>query len=77
LNFNLIYDRFLAGKHIFIEKPISTTLEEADKLVEAVNESGVKFQFVCIQVSIVPFQVKPDERPDGHVIWHDFDKEEL
>ena len=32
---------------------------------------------VCIRVSIVPFQVQPDERKDGHVIWQDFDKEVL
>ena len=32
---------------------------------------------VAIRVSIVPFQVGPDERPDGHVIWQDFDKEVL
>lgn len=32
---------------------------------------------VCLRVSIVPFQVNPDARPDGHVIWHDFDKEVL
>lgn len=41
-----------AGKHMFIEKPISTTLEEADKLVEAVNEAGVKFQLgFCFEYS--------------------------
>jgi len=32
---------------------------------------------VCVRVSIVPFQVNPDARPDGHVIWNDFDKEVL
>jgi len=32
---------------------------------------------VAIRVSIVPFQVNPDQRPDGHVIWNDFDKEVL
>ncbi|MHC4638549.1 MAG: ThuA domain-containing protein [Planctomycetota bacterium] len=32
---------------------------------------------IGIRVSIVPFQVKPEERPDGHVIWHDFDREVL
>jgi predicted dehydrogenase len=41
-----------AGKHIFIEKPIADTLEEADKLVEAVNKSGVKFQLgFCFEYS--------------------------
>ena len=32
---------------------------------------------VAIRVSIVPFQVKPEDRPDGHVSWHDFDQEVL
>jgi len=41
-----------AGKHIFLEKPISGTLEEADRLVEAVNEAGVKFQLgFCFEYS--------------------------
>ena len=41
-----------AVKHMFIEKPIAGTLEEADKLVEAVNESGVKFQLgFCFEYS--------------------------
>ncbi|MFQ6042745.1 MAG: Gfo/Idh/MocA family protein [Candidatus Poribacteria bacterium] len=41
-----------AGKHIFIEKPIAGTLAEADDLVEAVNEAGVKFQLgFCFEYS--------------------------
>jgi len=41
-----------AGKHIFVEKPISSTLEYADKLVEAVNKSGVKLQHgFCFEYS--------------------------
>ncbi|MHC4528703.1 MAG: ThuA domain-containing protein [Planctomycetota bacterium] len=32
---------------------------------------------VGIRVSIVPFQVKPADRPDGHVLWHDFDQQVL
>jgi len=32
---------------------------------------------VGIRVSVVPFQVKPEDRPDGHVIWRDFDREVL
>ena len=32
---------------------------------------------VGIRVSIVPFQVKPEDRPTGHVIWRDFDQEVL
>jgi nicotinamidase-related amidase/type 1 glutamine amidotransferase len=30
---------------------------------------------VAIRVSVVPFQVRPEDRPDGHVIWRDFDRQ--
>ncbi len=33
-----------AGKHVFVEKPISETLEQARALVKLAQESGVKFQ---------------------------------
>ena len=32
---------------------------------------------VALRVSIVPFQVDPNQRPDGSVIWRDFDQEVL
>lgn len=32
------------GKHVFVEKPLANTMEEAHQLVQLVNESGVKFQ---------------------------------
>ena len=41
-----------AGKHMFIEKPIARTLEEADQLVGVVKEAGVKFQLgFCFEYS--------------------------
>lgn len=33
-----------AGKHMIVEKPIATTLEDADKMVNAAKKAGVKFQ---------------------------------
>lgn len=40
------------GKHIFLEKPISTSLEEADRIVIAVKSSGIKFQLgFCFEYS--------------------------
>ena len=33
-----------AGKHLFIEKPITNTVEEAEKLVQLVQDHGVKGQ---------------------------------
>lgn len=32
------------GKHVFVEKPLANTMEEARQLVKLVEESGVKFQ---------------------------------
>ena len=41
-----------AGKAMFIEKPIARTLAEADRLVDAVNAAGVKFQLgFCFEYS--------------------------
>jgi len=33
-----------AGKHILCEKPIATTLKDADKMISTARKSGVKFQ---------------------------------
>ncbi|MDK2896932.1 MAG: myo-inositol 2-dehydrogenase / D-chiro-inositol 1-dehydrogenase [Candidatus Atribacteria bacterium] len=33
-----------AGKHVFCEKPLAQTVEEAQKMVEVVEKSGIKFQ---------------------------------
>ena len=32
-----------AGKHILLQKPMATTLADCDRIIEAVNRSGVKF----------------------------------
>ena len=32
------------GKHVFVEKPLAHTMEEARQLVKLVEESGIKFQ---------------------------------
>ncbi len=32
------------GKHVFVEKPLANTMEEAWQLVKLVQESGIKFQ---------------------------------
>ena len=36
----------LAGKHVLVDKPMSTTLEDADKLIAAVKQSGVKLTYI-------------------------------
>jgi predicted dehydrogenase len=32
-----------AGKHVLVEKPIATTLQDADEMIKATNKAGVKF----------------------------------
>lgn len=42
-----------AGKHIACEKPMATTLEDCDRMIEAVNRTGVKY------VQIFPMRYDP------------------
>ncbi len=41
---NLPKNACWAGKHVFIEKPLTHTLDEAQELVKLVNEANVKCQ---------------------------------
>jgi predicted dehydrogenase len=43
-HFDLAQKAALKGKHIFIEKPMTHTVEEAEKLIEIVKQTGVKVQ---------------------------------
>ncbi len=38
------YDAAMAGKHVFCEKPIDHDLERIEKVIAAVEKTGVKFQ---------------------------------
>jgi len=55
----------MAGKHVFIEKPITKTLEEADKLLLLAKERGVLIQVGHIErlnpalLALQPYQVNP------------------
>jgi predicted dehydrogenase len=37
-----VEDAAAAGKHILLEKPIATTLEDADRIIEAADKNGIK-----------------------------------
>jgi len=43
-HFSYAKDAILAGKHVFIEKPITHTLEEGKELIRLADEKGVKIQ---------------------------------
>lgn len=40
----IAYDAVMAGKHVFCEKPIDFDLNRIQKVIEAVEQQGVKFQ---------------------------------
>ena len=43
-HFNLCKLAIRKGKHVFVEKPLANTMEEARELVKLVKESNIKFQ---------------------------------
>jgi predicted dehydrogenase len=43
-----VEDAAAAGKHILLEKPIATTLEDADAIIEAADKNGVKLMLAHI-----------------------------
>ena len=43
-----------AGKHILLQKPMATTLEDCDRITRAVDESSVKFSVCLLYTSPSP-----------------------
>ncbi len=43
IHFPIARDSLAAGKHVFLEKPISLTLDEADELIALADSTGLKF----------------------------------
>jgi predicted dehydrogenase len=43
-HFELCEQAIKKGKHVFVEKPLANTMQEAEQLVKLVNESGIKLQ---------------------------------
>jgi predicted dehydrogenase len=44
LHFDICEQAIRKGRHVFVEKPLANTIEEAGKLVKLVQESGIKLQ---------------------------------
>jgi predicted dehydrogenase len=53
-----------AGKHIFCEKPMALSLEEADDMIQAADEAGVKLQIGFMR-RFDPLFVTAKERIEG------------
>lgn len=47
-----------AGKHLYIDKPLTTSIEEAHQVVEAIQKSGVKSQMFSLVRSSLASQAK-------------------
>jgi predicted dehydrogenase len=43
-HYNLCMEAIRKGKHVFVEKPLAHTMEEAKRIVSMVKEAGVKMQ---------------------------------
>jgi predicted dehydrogenase len=41
-HFDCAVDAIKKGKHVFIEKPVTTTVEEAEELIKLAHEAGIK-----------------------------------
>ncbi|MEY4109809.1 MAG: hypothetical protein RLZZ46_163 [Bacteroidota bacterium] len=64
-HFQLAYSAIRAGKHVFIEKPVTQTVEEAKKLMRLASEADVTVQVGHVErfnpayLASLPFQMKP------------------
>lgn len=64
-HFQLAAAAIRAGKHVFIEKPVTQTVEEAKKLMRLAAEAGVTVQVGHVErfnpayVASLPYQMKP------------------
>ncbi len=56
-----------AGKHILLQKPMATTLEDCDRIIKAVNDSGVKFS-MAFQMRRDPANIAIKELLDQGVV---------
>jgi len=64
-HFELCEKAIKKGKHVFVEKPLAHTMEEARQLVKLVEESGIKFQVGHVErfnpafLAVKDMQLKP------------------
>jgi predicted dehydrogenase len=56
-----------AGKHILLQKPMATTLGDCDRIIDAVQKSGVKFS-MAFQMRRDPVNIKIKELVDAGAV---------
>jgi predicted dehydrogenase len=49
-HFDIARQVIIAGKHLFIEKPLCSTIKEAKQLQNLINEAGIVFQTGCVEI---------------------------
>ena len=57
----------LAGKHILCQKPMATTLEDCDRIIKVIDETGVKFS-MAFQMRHDPANIKIKELIEQGVV---------
>jgi len=60
-HFNCAKESIIAGKHVFIEKPITKTIEQADTLIELIKKHKVKGQVGHVERFNPAFTAVKDE----------------
>ena len=67
LHEEMAVDALMAGKHVYLEKPMAITIEGCDRVLEAARKSGSKL-FVGHNMRYMPFVLKMKEIIDNDVI---------
>lgn len=57
LHTNIVLAAARAGKHILLEKPLSTTLSECELIIQAVQDAGVKFMVGHVNHFVPAYQI--------------------
>ena len=64
---DIVVDAAQAGKHIFAEKPIALTLDEADRMLEATDKAGVKLMIGYVLHFVPTFKTLHDSFASGEL----------
>lgn len=71
-HFDIISTLLLRGKHVYVDKPLAATLDQAEKLVELQHSSGCKLM-VGFNRRFAPMYVKAKEQSKD-LAWARFEK---